>query len=87
MGLLRNGDICGGTIVATSTSILVNGRAVAKDGDMVVPHGDRKTPHGKPQILAGGKSSVLVNGIPIATTTSSYATCGHRPSSGSGDTQ
>lgn len=87
MGLLRNGDSCGGSIVATSATILVNGRAVAKDGDMVVPHGHPKTPHGKPQVLAGGKSDVLINGIPVATSQSSYATCGHKPSSSSGDTQ
>ncbi len=85
MGILRNGDTSGGTIVATSANVLVNGRPVAKDGDMVVPHGDPITPHGKPQVLAGGKSSVLVNGIPIGTSSSSYATCGHRPSSSSGN--
>ena len=84
MGVLRNGDTAGGSIVATAANVLVNGRPVARIGDMVVPHGDPETPHGKPQVLAGGKSTVLVNGIPIGTS-SSYATCGHRPSSSSGN--
>lgn len=85
MGIVRHGDTAGGTIIASSNKVLLNGRLIALVGDKVMPHGSPKTPHGHVQQLVGGKSTVLVNGKPVAHSEYSHASCGHGVTSSSKD--
>ena len=80
-GAARQGqDSAGGTIVAGSANVIVNGSPVARIGDAVAGHG--RGPHSGPT-MAAGSGNVLANNIPISRA-GDPATCGH-PASGSGN--
>lgn len=81
MPVARLGDSCGGTIIATAVTTLVNGLPVARIGDSITPHG--KPPH-TAAVITSGNPQYLVEGIPVARIGDS-ASCGHTITSGSPD--
>lgn len=80
-GAARQGsDSAGGTITSGSSSVYVNGQAVARIGDSVASHGDNE--HSGGVSLVQGSSSVFANGIGISRA-GDNASCGHSVSPGS----
>lgn len=77
-GATRNGDTAGGSIVAGSSGVFVNGAEVVIKGDKVSKHGRRS--HSSPT-MAGSSSSVFVNNKGVVRS-GDTATCGH-PANGS----
>lgn len=80
-GKARNNDTAGGAIIATATSVFVNGRPVARVGDGVVGHG--KGQHGGATILRGSLT-VFAEGQAVARLLDP-ANCGHTISTASED--
>ena len=72
------GDECGGKIIATGVSVLIEGRPVALVGDEVTPHG--KPPHHK-AYLKDGTTMLLIQGRPVSRI-GDAATCDHRVTQG-----
>jgi len=68
-------DSAGGPILAQNAArnVFVNGAPIALEFDPITPHGQDQ--HAAASILTGAPN-VLVNGIPVATTSSSTS-CGH----------
>lgn len=80
-GITRQGqDAAGGTNVAGSGNVFVNGTGAVRIGDAVAGHGPG--PHGGP-VMTAGSGTVFVNGIPVCRA-GDAASCGH-PASGSGN--
>ncbi|MEO8603373.1 MAG: PAAR domain-containing protein [bacterium] len=77
----RNGDSCGGTIIATALRTTVNGLAVARIGDQVTSHGD--PPHHNAHMVEGSLT-VLAEGIGVCRF-GDAASCGHTISTASSD--
>ena len=75
----RDGDLCGGAIVATATATAVNGLAPARIGDAVEPHGD--PPHDSATMVEGS-ATVLVEGVGVCRV-GDAASCGHTITTGS----
>ncbi len=70
-------------IIAGDSSVLVNGRPVARQGDPLVPHAaPKKPPH--PRAIAGGAGSVLIGGVPAARV-GDPIDCGGTVKTGAGD--
>jgi len=80
--IARDGDLCGGAIIATATKTKVNGLAPARIGDLVAPHGD----HVGAKMLTGS-TTVIVEGKGVCRV-GDAADCGHTIEEGdaSGDT-
>lgn len=76
-----DGDIAGGSIVASSTNVLMHGKKVVLIGDSVNPHGIG--PHNGATMI-GGSSKVFVNGKGVVRTGDS-ASCGHSATSSISD--
>lgn len=72
-GCARNGDTCGGSIIATATKTFVNGRKVARLGDPITAHGPGV--HASAHI-ASASPNVFAEGIAVARQ-GDVATCGH----------
>ena len=54
-------------VIAGSPDVLIDGKPVARLGDPLAPHSKPKhSPH--PRTIAGGSSTVVINGIPAAVT-------------------
>lgn len=81
-GIARvNTDIAGGVIVGPgSSTMLVDGKPVSFIGDVVATHGN--SPHNSPTLVAGGASTIVVDGE-IPAMQRSQAACGHTVSPGS----
>ena len=79
--IARDGDLCGGQIVATATRTKVNGKLVARIGDQVLPHGN--PPHDS-AVMVEGSSTVIVEGKGVCRK-GDAASCGHVVAAGSGD--
>lgn len=80
-GIVRKGtDAAGGSLVAGSGNVFVNGSAAVRVGDAIAGHG--KPPHAAP-VMAAGSGNVFVNNIPVCRA-GDPGTCGH-PASGSGN--
>lgn len=75
----RNGDPCGGTIVATATTVRVNGLPIALVTDEVTSHGENQHAGATLQL---GSSTVRAEGRPVCRQ-GDPATCGHTISSAS----
>ena len=61
-------------VIAGSPSVFIDGKPVARVGDPLAPHSKPKHPP-HPRAIAGGSSTVLINGIPAAVTGGAI-TCG-----------
>lgn len=70
--IVLNGDLAGGAIIATETSVLVNGRRVALVGDLVTPHGTHVGAY-----MIQGSSTVFINGRAVVRD-GDLASCGHQ---------
>jgi len=81
-GIARvNTDIAGGLIVGPgSSTMVVDGKPVSFIGDVVSTHGN--SPHTSPSLIAGGSTTMLVDGQ-IPAMQGSQAACGHTVSPGS----
>jgi uncharacterized Zn-binding protein involved in type VI secretion len=71
--IARNGDLCGGVIIATATTTRVNGQLVARIDDPVASHGE--PPHNA-ATMAEGSSTVIIEGKGVCRV-GDAATCGH----------
>lgn len=70
-------------VISGSPDVLMDGKPVARMGDPLAMHSKPKhSPH--PRAIAGGESSVLINGIPVAVTGSAITCGGVTIGSGSG---
>jgi uncharacterized Zn-binding protein involved in type VI secretion len=79
----RNGDVCGGLIIATATKTYINGKLVARIGDSITSHGIGK--HAS-ATMVGGSSTVFAEGIGVCRL-GDVASCGHAISTASSDTE
>lgn len=76
----KSADSAGGTLIAGSSNVFVDGNPVVRIGDAIAGHGD--SPHDSP-VMAAGSGTVFVNGIAVCRA-GDAASCGH-PATGSGD--
>ena len=76
----KSTDSAGGTLIAGSGNVFVNGQPAVRKGDAVAGHGN--SPHNSP-VMVGCSSTVFVNGIGVCRA-GDEASCGH-PASGSGN--
>lgn len=79
--IARNGDPCGGTIIATALNTLVNGLRIARIGDAITSHG---TGLHAVATLVTGSATVFAEGISVCRV-GDFADCGHTISAGSLD--
>lgn len=70
-------------VISGSPDVLMDGKPVARMGDPLAMHSKPKHPP-HPRAIAGGESSVLINGIPVAVTGSAITCGGVTIGSGSG---
>jgi len=69
-------------VIAGSPDVLIDGKPVARLGDPLAPHSKPKhSPH--PRTIAGGSSTVVINGSPAAVTGSAISCGGVAIGSGS----
>jgi len=74
-GIVRQGDVAGGTVKVGSSSVFVNGLSAVPVGTGIEPHGSGAH---KNAVLSVGSSTVFVNGSPV-TRAGDTTTCGHVP--------
>lgn len=79
-GVTRHGDLAGGAINSTQSSVRANGRRIIVNGDPVAPHGS--APHSNATMIAVSKN-VFIGGKRVVNA-GDVATCGHS-ASGSSD--
>lgn len=72
LGIARNGDTCGGAIIATATKTFVNGILVARLGDAVETHGTG--PHAAATMVEAS-STIFAEGIAVCRQ-GDHASCG-----------
>tara|TARA_Y100001937_G_scaffold106580_1_gene148355 strand:- start:574 stop:834 length:261 start_codon:yes stop_codon:yes gene_type:complete len=79
-GVTRNGDVAGGAISSSQSTVKANSINIIVHGDSVASHGD--SPHNAATMIAGS-NNVFIGGIAVVNT-GDAATCGHT-SNGSSD--
>ncbi|RJX66539.1 type VI secretion system PAAR protein [Vibrio sinensis] len=52
-------------IIAASTTVMVDGKPLARKGDPLAPHDKPKNPL-HPRAISGGSSTVMIDGLPAA---------------------
>ena len=72
-GVTRNGDVAGGAISSSQSTVKANSINIIVHGDSVASHGD--SPHNAATMIAGS-NNVFIGGIAVVNT-GDAATCGH----------
>jgi uncharacterized Zn-binding protein involved in type VI secretion len=71
--IVLNGDIVGGSAIATESSVYINGKNVVCVGDSITPHGDGGH---SGAVMVQGSSTVFIGGKAVCRS-GDAASCGH----------
>lgn len=71
--IVLNGDIVGGSAIATESNVYVNGKNVVCVGDSITAHGDGGH---SGAVMVEGSSKVFINGRAVCRS-GDAASCGH----------
>jgi uncharacterized Zn-binding protein involved in type VI secretion len=74
----RNGDTCGGVIIAPDRGATAEGQPIACLGDRVTPHGKNEHAHA---VLISASDNYIIKGLGVCRI-GDRASCGHVISSG-----